>query len=120
MANSASERLIDVKRTIRSCLITHQGTVTFRELNNDFREFEGENIPYREFNFSSLNDFLASLTDVLSIVERNGEFVIRVINTEETRHISSLVAGQKPARRSRPQTNCRNYGNVCIIILNIA
>lgn len=119
MACSSNSRLEDVIKTIRSCLITHKGPVSIQELKNDYRSFEDENIPFREFNFKTLSDFLRSLKNDLRFIERDGEVLLRVIESERSRHISALVAGQKPAKKSKKrQSNGHNYKNVSFTFYN--
>lgn len=109
MAYLPNSRLDEVKTTIRSCLVTHKGPISIKQLNTQYLTFEEEVIPYKEFRFKTLVDFLSSLKDVLRIVDRNGELFVRVIDTENTRHISSLVANQKPAKQKKSKRTSSGY-----------
>lgn len=118
MAYLPNSRLDEVKTTIRSCLVTHKGPISIKQLNTQYLTFEEEVIPYKEFRFKTLVDFLSSLKDVLRIVDRNGELFVRVIDTENTRHISSLVANQKPAKQKKSKrTSSGYYENVSFILV---
>ncbi|XP_043475199.1 uncharacterized protein LOC122506870 isoform X2 [Leptopilina heterotoma] len=112
MAYLPNSRIEEVKATIRSCLVTHKGPITIKQLNNQYHFFEEEVIPYKEFRFKTLLDFLSSLKDVLRIIDRNGESYVRVIDTENTRPISSLVANQKPSKQKKSKRmSSGHYGN---------
>ena len=104
MSILTNKRREEVETSIRSCLVAHQGDVTIQQLDKDYVEFEGEHIPYKEFGCNSLISFLQQLRNVLWIENRRGFLYIHAIDSEKSRHVSSLVEGQRrkklPARRS--------------------
>lgn len=58
--NTDKEPLADVQAVIRSLVIIKKKLVTLKEINADYRDMEGENIPYKAYNFHSLQDMLLS------------------------------------------------------------
>lgn len=101
MSESLDKRLEEVETIIRSCLLSRKGFVTIDQLNSDYKEYEEENIPFREFNYNSLYGFLSSLTNVLRMKTIGNETIIQVIDTERTRHVNLLVQGQKWQKSAR-------------------
>lgn len=120
MSQPSQERREEVESVIRACLVSRQGDVTIQHLLSDYLEYEGEPIPFREFNYTNVFDFLSSLTNVLKLITKFNHTYIQVIDTERTRHVSSLVEGQKPSKK-RPAFPKRfkkpfrgGYNQVCI------
>ncbi|XP_033227106.1 uncharacterized protein LOC117179433 isoform X3 [Belonocnema kinseyi] len=93
-----SKRREEVETTIRSCLVASPGDVTVQQLNKDYYEFEGEHIPFREFSCQSLIDFLKQLRNVLWLENRGGLLYVHGIDSEKSRHVSTLVEGQRPSK----------------------
>lgn len=58
-----------VKTIIRSCLISSDKKegINVRQLFNDYKLFEGSPIPFRNFGFNNLEDFLHSIPDVCRV-----------------------------------------------------
>ena len=101
MQIAGSQRREDVATTIKSCLIARQEDVTIPMLERDYEDVEGEKIPFREFKCPSLLAFLQQLKNTLWIDNRNGIIIIHPIESEKTRHVSSLVQRQRPNDRTR-------------------
>ncbi|XP_043478197.1 tudor domain-containing protein 5-like isoform X2 [Leptopilina heterotoma] len=93
------ERRENVESTIRSILISHQNHITIQQLRGDYLEYEGEEIPFREFNHDSLFSFLDSLKHVLTFITKFNKTYIKVIDTEKSRHVREFVEGQKSKRK---------------------
>lgn len=117
MPQPSQERREQVESIIRAILIAHKEDVTIQQLRSDYLEYEGEDIPYREFNYNSLIDFLESLTNVVKFITKFNQKYMKAVDTERTRHLSALVAGQKkkrkPIRKSK-RTFRGGYVQVCI------
>lgn len=107
-----SKRREEVETTIRSCLVARQGDVTVQQLDKDYYEFEGEHIPFREFSCQSLISFLQQLRNVLWLENRGGFLYVHGIDSEKSRHVSSLVEGQRPSRNrfSHRRSQRPSYG----------
>lgn len=93
------KRREDVESVIRSILISHKNHITIQQLRGDYLEYEGEEVPFREFNYDSLFSFLDSLKHVLTFITKFNKTYIKVIDTEKSRHVRELVEGQKSKRK---------------------
>lgn len=60
-------QLDEVKKVLKSLLVAVSGGMSVANLDREFREMEGRRIPYREFNFNSVTEFLSSMPDTLSV-----------------------------------------------------
>ncbi|XP_058803464.1 uncharacterized protein LOC131671220 isoform X2 [Phymastichus coffea] len=107
VGNCDPERLSEIKTILRALLISNgKLDVTLPRLNGMFREEEGENIPFREFNYSSLQEFLRSMPDVMILrYNRDHQLCAYHVDTEESAHISSLVSRQKKPQKKAAKFN---------------
>lgn len=60
-------QLDEVKKVLKGLLVAVSGGMSVTDLVSDFRKMEGRDIPYREFNFNSVTQFLDSMPDTLSV-----------------------------------------------------
>lgn len=69
----------------------------------DYKSLEGQNIPFRQLGFTTLENCIQNVPGIKTS-RRGGDLWIEIIPTQETLHISKLVAGQKApkARRKKP------------------
>ena len=81
-----------VKKYVRSTLLSNKGSVSIHQLDNDYREIVGENIPYRNLNFNSLQDFLAAVPDVCRL---DGYDMVSAVAGVANSHIKDMVSKQK-------------------------
>lgn len=90
---------------LRACLLSAKGGVSFSELNSDYRKIVGESIPFRKLGYPSLDEFLLSV-DGLAITRKGGDWNVAAKPTEDSIHLSRLIAKQKsaPKKRSRGLT----------------
>lgn len=59
--------LKEVKINVRSLLTSSQKPLSILQLQKDYREQEGCNLPYRSLGFSSVIELLQNMTDVLTV-----------------------------------------------------
>ena len=57
---------------IRSLVIIKKGLTTLREISSEYRDMEGEQIPFKQFGFRSAEDFLRS-SGQFNLTPSNGE-----------------------------------------------
>ena len=88
------------KKYLRSTLLSHKGGVDLMSLRRDYREMVGEDVPFNELGFSSLEKLLQSLPDVCNV---RGGLVTAVVN-EATSHISKMVAKQNTGKGKKCHT----------------
>jgi len=81
-----------VKKYVRSTLLSNKGSVSIHQLDDDYRELVGENIPYHKLNFSSLQDFLAAVPDVCRLDSYD---MVSAVAGVANSHIKDMVSKQK-------------------------
>ncbi|KAJ8680581.1 hypothetical protein QAD02_016368 [Eretmocerus hayati] len=98
-----AERLKSIKCVLRSLLIARaKEENTVRKLNNLYREEEDMNIPYRDFGYNSIEEFLINIPDTVKLfLNKQNEVCVRFVQSEASAHVSSLVARQKIKHKSR-------------------
>lgn len=57
----------EVKINVRSLLTSSQKPLSILQLQRDYREQEGCNLPYRNLGFSSVIELLQNMTDVVTV-----------------------------------------------------
>ena len=89
------------KKYLRGVLLAHKGGVLRSQIVAKYREITGESVPYRRFNFNSLDAFLQSIPDVCSVSVQNGDLMLYVkgVGIPETKHIEDLIQAQGRRRR---------------------
>lgn len=94
-----------VKKVIKSLVITRKDGISMRKLCEDFEATEGENIPYARFGYKSLTEFLTSSL-VNDIVYLQGRPHVKVFarHSESSAHIQKLVQEQ---HRPKGENNYR-------------
>lgn len=73
-----SEEIDDVKKVLRSLLVTVPNGMCVTELQREFRQMEGRNIPCGRFN--SIIEFLDSIPETVRVSDQivNQEIIIRL------------------------------------------
>ncbi|XP_014224286.1 uncharacterized protein LOC106650659 [Trichogramma pretiosum] len=110
-------RLKEVKSIIRSLLISNiKIDVKPTFLDSMYFDLEGKRIPFREFGYQNLIEFLSKIPDTTRFVKnRAGEICVKHVDTEKSAHISDLVYKQKapPAkkRKAAPIVRRPSYNN---------
>jgi hypothetical protein len=104
----------EIKTILRSLLISEGSRdVTVQKLNTMYKNVEDEDIPFTEFNFVNIYDFLRSMSDTVRLeFNRNNLLCVYHIDTKKSKHISSLVARQK--KGSKTKKNSRQCNNLFI------
>ncbi|KAJ8687353.1 hypothetical protein QAD02_023147 [Eretmocerus hayati] len=99
-------KLEELKTIIRSLLIAENNSldVTLEKLRSLYREQIDEDIPYKDFGFTSLREFLASIPDVVYFdYNKNKQLCVYHVESERSKHISELISKE----RKRTQPNSR-------------
>nr|XP_012152341.1 PREDICTED: protein PF14_0175-like isoform X2 [Megachile rotundata] len=90
-----SQKLENIRTTILSLLLARKGGCTLRQLDNDYCEVEGTNIPWKDFGYISLLNFLHAMSKNVHIENKNNTIILKGIASDKSKHVSKLVAGQK-------------------------
>lgn len=57
----------EVKINVRSLLTSSKSQLSIEQLLKDYREQEGENLPYKRLGFNSVIDLLQNMKDILTV-----------------------------------------------------
>lgn len=85
----------EVKKNIRSVLLSAPVGLTLEELRNDYIDFIGSPMPFRQFGYNSEDYFLRDIPDVVVMKWVNGKLVLKAACDETTKHIAKLVSKQR-------------------------
>ncbi|XP_033207239.1 tudor domain-containing protein 7A-like isoform X2 [Belonocnema kinseyi] len=88
----------EVVDNLKACLLISKGGVSENRICKDYYDVTGDRIPYRKFNFASLEEFLKVIPGIKRVL-RGGEYFIEVIPTNKTAHLANLVRHQKTSKR---------------------
>lgn len=103
--------LSEVKTILRSILISSPVVIDVNQLNKDFSEQEGIEIPYKKFGETSLIDFLKSIPDVLFINGDSEYSEVTPVESEKSSHVNDLVLKQKSKGVPRNRRSSRRINN---------
>ena len=90
-----AKKLESVKKEIRSLLLSAPVGLTVRELTNDFSEFLGKPLPWRQLNYNNAEEFLHDMPDTVEISWNGSTMVLKGVSDKSTAHIKKLVSNQK-------------------------
>lgn len=102
-----------IKQEVLSLLVSAKGGLTERELLNDYRTYNSnKDLPYKELGFPSLALLLRSWPDVCRTQQQgnNGPIKILAVEEESTKHILSMVKGQREGKSRRRTRGGHNRG----------
>ena len=102
-----------LKQEILSLLVSAKDGLSERELLKDYRSFNSnKELPYRVLGYPSLTALLRSWPDICRVQQQGNSGALRILAVEEesTKHILSMVRGQRHSK-SRGSHRCpRNRG----------
>ncbi len=98
-----NEKLLDrVRKDLRSVLISAPRGVPIRMLIRDFKTVLGYELPYRQFSFQTVEDFVRKVPDVARISSGvTGEPTCFAVADQCTSQIARFVASQKKPKIKR-------------------
>ncbi|CAF3902744.1 unnamed protein product, partial [Rotaria sp. Silwood1] len=99
-----------IKQEILSLLVSAKNGLSEYELLNDYRLYNSnKELPYRDLGYSSLIALLRSWPDVCRF-QQQGNNIIKILAVEEenTKHILSMVKGQRSNKTRRRGRGGRN------------
>ena len=83
------------KALINSILTASENPLSLGQLEAEYKAMENEYIPFKEFGYKSLIEFLNNCTDSVKIVYAGGTAQLLPVVLDEARHIRELVENQK-------------------------
>ena len=102
-----------IKQEILSLLVSAKNGLNEYELLNDYRLFNSnKELPYRDLGYSSLITLLRSWPDVCRFQQQGNNVAMRIqaVEEESTKHILSMVKGQRPSKSRRRGRGGRGRG----------
>ncbi|XP_050426306.1 tudor domain-containing protein 7-like [Adelges cooleyi] len=102
-----------VKTVVRSVMTSLPGSITVGQLMTDYKNLEGEAIPFKRLGYTTIFELLKDLNDVIKLPPNPNMYsLLSVIVNEKTTHLRELVTNQK-RKKSRPKNVgiLRRYGN---------
>ncbi|XP_029346809.1 ras guanine nucleotide exchange factor P [Acyrthosiphon pisum] len=102
--------LNEVKINVRSLLTSSQKPLSISQLQRDYLEQEGCNLPYRSLGFSSVIELLKNMTDVVTVPPNaNESSMLSLVVGDKTNHLRMLVVKQKTnTRKKKGKSNMNN------------
>ncbi|VEN60639.1 unnamed protein product, partial [Callosobruchus maculatus] len=91
-----------VKKYIISVLTSTPLTMTMSQLNKDYRNMLGEEIPYAKLGYNSLEHFLKSVPDTVHVKGNGFMATVLPVVSEKSKHINDLVTNQKVIKKKTP------------------
>ncbi|XP_011202110.3 tudor domain-containing protein 5 [Bactrocera dorsalis] len=96
--------LQEVKAIIKSLVISCPKAITIDELNRDYRNIEGQRIPYHKLGFQTLESFLRSIPDTVNVYGSGPSASVGIVLNEKSAHIHKMVNEQKKTR-NKPKSS---------------
>uniref|UniRef100_A0A8D9AAY4 Tudor domain-containing protein 7 n=1 Tax=Cacopsylla melanoneura TaxID=428564 RepID=A0A8D9AAY4_9HEMI len=84
---------------LRATIVSQKDGVELRRLNSDYRELEGEDIPYKALGFPSVEAYIRSLTNDFTIVPKQGALFVVAKKNDTLAHIQDLIRGQSTKKK---------------------
>lgn len=101
-----------LKQEILSLLVSAKDGLNEHELLNDYRMFNSnQDVPYRELGYSSLLSLLRTWPDICRFQNQSSGCVkILAVEEENTKHILSMVRGQRASKSKRRKRGGKSRG----------
>ncbi|XP_013134609.1 PREDICTED: tudor domain-containing protein 7A [Papilio polytes] len=97
-----------VIQALRATLISVKGALTIKQCNRDYRELQGEWIPFKKLGYPTLEKLFQDVPG-FKISQINGEWYVDAIASQETQHIASMVARQKSTKKTNVKLSSNRF-----------
>nr|CAB3262788.1 uncharacterized protein LOC100183257 [Phallusia mammillata] len=96
------KKLYSLKKNLRSVLLSSKLGVAAQKLQGEYKGLMGSFIPYKDFGFKSLEEFMKSIPDVANAkFNMNNVLTYFAVADASTKHIKAMVLKQKSSKRQR-------------------
>lgn len=93
----------EVKTFLHSVLSCEKGGIPLSKLQGEYTVLIGSPIPYEQFGYSTLSDYIKSIPNTAVIRKAaNGVPIVEAVINPSTAHVSQLVANQRAAPKTKP------------------
>ncbi|CAL1271615.1 unnamed protein product [Larinioides sclopetarius] len=102
---------------LRCVTQSSKGGVPLNQLQNDYRLLLGTPIPYKDLGYSSLENFLRDIPEVICLKKiADGSLIAEGVADASTAHIAKLISKQKSTKKSKsgsskPTVVIRTWGS---------
>lgn len=86
---------VSLKREIRALLISTKHGCTPKQLQDDYLQVMGENVPYHFMGYTNFMNFIYSIPDVVSVCRSRNNTILYGVADKSTKKIKDLVSKQK-------------------------
>jgi len=97
---TANKQLDRCKKYLRSTLLSNKGGVPAAELFKHYQDLVGESIPYKQFNFPTLEAFLSSIPDICQICWSGRDLMVMGVAGRASEHIEKMVSRQQNTKKA--------------------
>ena len=97
----------EVKKEIRALLLSTKHGCTPGELQADYLQMLGENVPFRSFGYENLTSFLRSIPDVVRECSSRNGTILYAVSDSKTKNVHDMVAKQKGKKKERNKVASR-------------
>lgn len=99
--SSKAQKKEEVKKNLRSLLLSAPAALTIDELKRDYHDFIMEPMPFRALGYVTIEDLLKDMSDALYVTWKKGVMCVEGIADSNTAHIQKLVSKQKVANKNK-------------------
>ncbi|XP_075167228.1 tejas isoform X2 [Haematobia irritans] len=104
--------LKQVKVILKSLVLSYPEKITIDQLNRDYRDVEGQDIPYKKLGYRTLEQFLRQIPDTLLVAGTGHSALVFFVENEKSAHIHNMIMGQKKSRPRNRSARSRNKPNL--------
>ncbi|GFQ71372.1 uncharacterized protein TNCT_152621 [Trichonephila clavata] len=97
--------LIHLKCVVQSC----KGGVPLNRLDKDYKAFIGTNIPFKELGYDSLENFIKSIPDVISLKKNANDQIIAEVPDSSNAHLSGQKTKKESSKVSEALDSAKNH-----------
>ncbi|KNC29642.1 hypothetical protein FF38_08672 [Lucilia cuprina] len=100
--------LTEVKAILKSLVLSSPDKITIEQLNRDYRDVEGQIIPFRRLGYGNLEEFLRSIPDTLRVFGSGPTAMVCFVANEKSDHIHDMIMRQKKPKSKAARTKARS------------
>ncbi|XP_058126186.1 RING finger protein 17-like isoform X2 [Anopheles coustani] len=99
----------EIKYIIKAMVTSYAGrALTVAQLNKDYKEHEGQYIPYKMLGFQGLDQMLSKMSDAVQLRGRGDNALVLPVGSGKSQHIRNMIVQQKSSGRKPSKNNARN------------
>ncbi|RWS08188.1 Tudor domain-containing protein 7-like protein, partial [Dinothrombium tinctorium] len=101
--SKSSSDIETIKSALRAVVQTSKVGFRLYDLEKEYEDLNGCPIPYLNFGFENLKDFLCSIPDTVIVKGSGKETIVNYVPNSNTAHIEKLVKNQKTSGKKKPK-----------------